>query len=204
MNKLLNICKSYSGIREDITEAEEALILDLIKTEFKSLQPEDIAKAFKLNASGKYWTQIKAYQTFSPIFVGEVLGNYKEFVRKANLKPQIQQGEVKLMGNKQDEPHEQKRAYEFILKTYCESGMFPIIANWSMAYRYAEDNGFIELSIEDKEKVKSSIISEIKRVQAEKRQRTGIREDLREFRDHNVKVLCHKKIIKQLIIEECQ
>lgn len=148
MKKLLNICKTFAGIREDITDAEEMVIVDLIQTEFNFLSPEEIGRAFKMNASGKYWEIIEAYQTFSPIYVGKILTAYKEWKRKENAKPKLLEPLKQLPEAKIDP----KKSFDFIKNVWINEGKMPIIANWKIAFDYAENKGLIKLT--DKQKLK--------------------------------------------------
>lgn len=145
MNKLLKTCKIYSGIREQITDAEEAIIIDLITTEYKSLTEQDVAIAFKLNATGKYWKPVEGYQNFSAIFVGKVLSHYKEWKRKQNTIKKIEP--LKELPEPKSDP---KRAFDFIVKVWNEEGKLPFVANWKRAFDYAEKEGMIRLSKKEK------------------------------------------------------
>ena len=186
---------NYSGMREELTEAEEITVLDIINTEFKNLKAEQVVTAFKMNASGKYWKAVIAYQTFSPFFVGDVLGKYKEWLRKDNLKPKAYIEPSHQIGNELDPIAEMEKAFKFIEKVYKEQKIFPIIANWSDAFLYAEENGLINLSLDEKTNLKVAVLNEIKSKQLQTRLDTGIKGSVTEFGKGNVKVQCRKKAL---------
>lgn len=158
MNKILNICKSYSGIREDITKAEEAIIMDMVNTEYH-LKADDVLKAFKMNASGKYWEVVEAYNLFSPIYVGKVLTAYKEWRRKENMKPVPAERQLNAKPDKTVQEH-----FEWVKKIWDKEKRLPP-ANYSAIFKWLESEGKINLSDEEKnakfEELKRSINNRI-------------------------------------------
>lgn len=198
MNKLLKTCKIYSGIREQITDAEEAIIIDLITTEYKSLTEQDVAIAFKLNATGKYWKPVEGYQNFSAIFVGKVLSHYKEWKRKQNTIKKIET--LKELPEPKSDP---KRAFEFICKVWDEEGKLPRIANWKTAFEYAEKEGLIKMSDEEKREAFKKKQAEVQRKINDTR---GKLEDYRklefDLQPLNVKTECRKDAIINYLKEK--
>ena len=157
MNKLLKTCKVYSGIRDQITEAEEALIIDLINTEFKTIKDSDLAQAFKLNATGKYWKTVEGYQHFSAIFVGKVLSSYKEWKRKEAAKPKLIEPKKQIEMPKEDF----KKHLKYVKKEYQKNGKLPTM-NSNGLYWYMIDQGLINPSKEYIKEVSSEIKKEHK------------------------------------------
>lgn len=156
MNKLLNICKNYAGIREDLTEAEEMVIIDLIQTEFKAIKEHEVGKAFKMNASGKYWESVIAYQIFSPIYVGKVLTEYREWKRKEAMKVKPIEPARQLEAPKEDFA----KHLEYVKKHYEKDGVLPI-ANYSGLFKWLEEKGEINLSISEKEAIFNRVKQEV-------------------------------------------
>lgn len=200
MKKLLNICKAYSGIREDITEAEETVIQDLILTEFKSLKPESIAKAFKMNASGKYWATIEAYQTFSPIYVGKVLSMFKEWQRKENMKVKLIEPAKQLEAPKEDFA----KHFDYVKREYKEKGILPP-ANWSGLYLWMEDEGMIKLSNDEKKNIYNQVKSEAEAEIKNRRMQLQSYSDLLvNLNESNLKVAARKKAIENYLKDQSE
>ena len=200
MKKTLNICKSYSGIRQDISDAEEMVIQDLILTEFKSLDQQEICKAFKMNASGKYWETIEAYQTFSPIFVGKVLTEYKEWKRKEAAKPKLIEPAKQLEAPKEDF----SKHFDYVKREYKEKGILPP-ANWSGLYCWMEDKGMIKLSNDEKKKIYNQVKSEAELEITNRRSLLQSYADLLvNLNESNLKVASRKKAIENYLKDQSE
>jgi len=187
------------GINGSMDDLTMNLLVDFVKKYYGNLEIKQYAEAFELYAAQKLDFKEKPYNNFSTAFVGLILNSYKEWIRKANLKPKAYIPPTHQLGNDLDPIAEMEKAYKFIERVYKDSGEFPIIANWSDAFLYAEANGLINLSGEEKQQIKKEVIAEIKLKQVEKRLETGVKGSISEFEDKNVKVLCRKKSLMRFI-----
>jgi len=187
------------GINGTMDDLTMNLLVDFIKNYYGNLEMQQYSKAFELYAAQKLDYKEKPYNNFSTAFVGLILNSYKEWLRKDNLKPKAYIPATHQLGNDLDPIIEMEKAFKFIERVYKEEGQFPIIANWSDAFLYAEANGLINLSGEEKQQIKKEIIEEIKLKQVQKRLETGVKGSVSEFDDKNVKVLCRKKSLMQYI-----
>ena len=183
------------GIRSSLSEQELQIIAEFLRDEFKTLTLKDISRAFNLYAAQKLEFKNSHFQSLDNVFIGNVLESYKEFTRKANLKPKGYIPVEKQIENKLDPKHEQEKAFKFIEKVYLESGKFPNIANWSEAFIYAEEKGIINLSIEEKEKIKQLIILQDKQEKFQRRQETGIKNIVSKLKPFELKVRCREQAI---------
>jgi len=188
------------GINGSMDDLTMNLLVDFIKNYYGNLEISEYSKAFELYAAQKLDYKEKPYNNFSTAFVGLILNSYKEWKRKANLKPKAYIPATHQLGNDLDPIVEMEKAFKFIERVYKEEGQFPIIANWSDAFLYAQANGLIILSLEQKKEVKKQVIQEIKTKQEQKRLQTGVKGSLSDFQDKNIISLCKEKIIKNYII----
>ena len=187
------------GINGTMDDLTMNLLLDFVKNYYGNLEIEQYSKAFELYAAQKLDYKEKPYNNFSTAFVGLILNSYKEWLRKANLKPKAYIPATHQLGNDLDPILEMEKAFNFIERIYKDSWEFPIIANWSDAFLYAQANGLITLSAEEKQQIKKEVVAEIKLKQVEKRLETGVKGSISEFEDKNVKVLCRKKSLMRFI-----
>jgi hypothetical protein len=187
------------GINGSMDDLTMNLLVDFVKKYYGNLEISQYSEAFELYAAQKLDFKEKPYNNFSTAFVGLILNSYKEWLRKANLKPKAYIEPTHQLENNQDPIAEMEKAYKFIQRVYKESGEFPIIANWSDAYLYAEANGIINLSLEEKKRIKKEVLEDIKLKQMHKRLETGVKGSLSEFDEGNIKVLCRKKSLMRFI-----
>ena len=187
------------GINGSMDDLTMNLLIDFIKNYYGNLEIDQYSKAFELYAAQKLDYKEKPYNNFSTAFVGLILNSYKEWIRKDNLKPKAYIPATHQLGNDLDPILEMEKAFKFIERIYKEEGIFPRIGNYSDAFLYAEKNGLITLSLEEKKQIKKQVIEEIKNKQVQDRLKTGIRGSISEFEDNNVKVLCRKKILMRFI-----
>jgi len=187
------------GINGSMDDLTMNLLIDFIKNYYGNLEISEYSKAFELYAAQKLDYKEKPYNNFSTAFVGLILNSYKEWLRKDNLKPKAYIPPSHQLGNDLDPIVEMEKAYKFIERVYKDEGIFPHIGNYSDAFLYAEKNGLITLSLEEKKQIKKQVIEEIKNKQVQDRLKTGIRGSISEFEDNNVKVLCRKKILIRFI-----
>jgi len=187
------------GINGSMDDLTMNLLVDFVKKYYGNLEIKQYAEAFELYAAQKLDFKEKPYNNFSTAFVGLILNSYKEWLRKANLKPKAYIEPTHQLENNQDPIAEMEKAYKFIERVYKDSGEFPIIANWSDAFLYAEANGIINLSLEEKKRIKKEVLEDIKLKQLQKRLVTGVKGSLSEFDEGNIKVLCRKKSLMRFI-----
>jgi len=187
------------GINGSMDDLTMNLLVDFVKKYYGNLEIKQYSEAFELYAAQKLDFKEKPYNNFSTAFVGLILNSYKEWLRKANLKPKAYIEPTHQLENNQDPIAEMEKAYKFIQRVYKDSGEFPIIANWSDAFLYAEANGLINLSLEEKKRIKKEVLEDIKLKQLHKRLVTGVKGSLSEFDEGNIKVLCRKKSLMRFI-----
>ena len=163
---LIKICAKISGITYELTSEDFSIIKLMLKNDFGNMSGEEMVEAFRMNSSGKYWEVIEAFQTFSPIFVGKVLREYREFRRKRNLIKPIELKELPRETN--DITGE--RAFATILKIWRQEKQLPMIASWNKAFKHLEKEGMITISNEEKaaiyEAEKAKVESEISKLRS--------------------------------------
>tara|TARA_R110000796_G_scaffold137559_3_gene253676 strand:+ start:2751 stop:3386 length:636 start_codon:yes stop_codon:yes gene_type:complete len=187
------------GINGSMDDLTMNLLVDFVKKYYGNLEISQYSEAFEFYAAQKLDFKEKPYNNFSTAFVGLILNSYKEWLRKANLKPKAYIPPSHQIGNDLDPIVEMEKAFKFIQRVYKESKEFPIIANWSDAFLYAQANGLINLSLEQKKQIEKEVIEEIEKKQMNKRLESGVKGSQSEFDESNVKVLCRKKVLKTYI-----
>lgn len=150
-------------------EINSTLIRQTLQAEYGNMFVNDFNNAFIKHCAGRFMISKEAegnkpYGDLNCLFVCDVLKGYKIWLQAENRKPKPIEPAKQL-----EMPKENKRdAYEFIKKVVQERGKLPIIANWSDAYLYMEQNGIINISTEDKvlfsEIVKEDIKEELRKL----------------------------------------
>lgn len=192
-HKLIMLSSKISGVSNEPTDKDISILIPILREQFGSLDYDFFASAFKNNAVGAYGEIIKPfYDNFSLAYIGQVIQAAKEHRRKSNIIPKPD--ESKALPEPESDP---KRSFDFIKKVWDEEGKLPIIGNWKSAFEYAENEGIISLSDEEKNDIKSQVESEVKSSIANARSKM---EDYRkleiDLRPMNVKIACRKRALK--------
>lgn len=187
------------GIRKALTEPELCIILEFMQEFHKTLTLNDVSKAFGLYSAGYLDFNESHYQSLDNVFIGKVLKSYKEWKRKENAKPKLIEVEKQLPEPKSDP----KRSFEFICKVWDDEGKLPRIANWKTAFEYAEKEGLINMSDEEKREAFKKKQAEVQRKINDAR---GKMEDYRklefDLQPLNVKSECRKDAIIKYLKEK--
>lgn len=110
------------------------------------------------------------FQSISAEFIGKLLAAYKEherkkvneFIAKAYHAREKEQSERSIAAQKDDKSGEWW--YHKILNEYLKnSEKLPYGMNWNRAFFYAEEQGFIKMSIEDKKKFSENVKDQLLR-----------------------------------------
>lgn len=166
IESLIKTCAKLAGIRNEL-EADDYLVIQLVlKEEYPNLSADFLRNAFVKYGSGKLG-EFEHYGSFTTLFLGKVINAYKENLRKENLKPKVQPIEKQIEGPIEDLTGE--RAFNFIKNIYEKEGKAPIFANWNKAFYYAEKEGLINLTDEDKLKLKEKVKRELRNEYKNKR-----------------------------------
>lgn len=191
------------GIREPLESDELQVIYEFVHEEYKSLSLKDIDKAFRLYASQKLDFKDSHYQSFDNVFIGKVLISYQEWLRKDNLKPKVYIEPSHQIGNKLDPIAEREKAFKFIDKVWSDKKSFPIIANWSDAFLYAEESNLISLSNDEKIKIKEEVELDIKKDYLDQKSLKGLVESFNLFLEKaSLKTECRKKTLQKYFINK--
>jgi len=187
----IKVWAKYSGIGFDLEKDDYAVIKSLLNSRFNHLSLKLINDAF-LNYSAGLLGKIEHYGTFSPKFVGSVIQAQKEKSRLNNTIITIDASHQ--IEHKVNKEEENKGAFEFIARVKKDTGEFPVIANWSGAFLYAEKEGIINLTSDQKEKIRDEVVKDI---EAQIKYNRSVMKDfsglVKELDPGNIKNECRKK-----------
>lgn len=154
------------GIKTMLTDLDVQTLKIFIMTQFKSNTFDDLKLAISFNSARKLENYHQHYQLLNTDFVGAILTDYNELLRKASIelvkaRENAAEAIVKL-------PEAKDSAYLMIKNYYEENKAFPMAANWSSAFDWMWSNELTEdketmtkwFEIE-REKVKKEIIDEM-------------------------------------------
>lgn len=130
------------GIKTMLTDLDVETLKIFISTQFKSNTFDDLKLAISLNSARKLETYHQHYQLLNTDFVGAILTDYNELLRKASIelvkaRENVAEAIVKL-------PEAKDSAYLMIKNYYEENKSFPMAANWSSAFDWMWSNGLTE------------------------------------------------------------
>lgn len=198
---IIKTCAKIAGIGCSFDSSDFLIIGQFLKNHFPRIKSNEISEAFQLYAAGKLYEIIKGkespiehYGNFSPKFIGSVLKAYREYKNKENLKVKINFQPKLMLENIVNIKDEQKKAFEFIENVYKENGEFPIIANWSDAFIYAEENKIIQLSKEEKQQIKNKVQGRLKAIKSKEKIERGAFK-IRNFTSHDIKIESRKEAL---------
>lgn len=118
-------------------------IVNFLKTNFKFFKIENIRKAFELGVKGELDMDMNHYQNFNVMYISNVLQAYNRWEMKHPPKPEPKPQ----LPIPEDTP---KQAFDFIEKIFNETGVEPLLANWNLAFKHAEETGLIKLTTDEK------------------------------------------------------
>jgi hypothetical protein len=149
-----------------LTDLDVQTLKIFLMTQFKSNTFDDLKLATSLNSARKLETYHQHYQLLNTDFVGAILTDYNELLRKANVelakaRENATESSVKL-------PEAANSSYLMIKNYFQENKEFPKAANWSNAFDWMWSNGLTEDKEtmtkwfeSESEKVKKEIINEM-------------------------------------------
>jgi hypothetical protein len=130
------------GIKSAPTSIEVQQLMIFLKSQFKANTFEDLKLGINLNAARKLDNYYQHYQLLNTDFVGAILTDYNELLRKASI--EYQKAKELAIEQTTKLPEAKDSAYQFIKSYYQENKAFPEIANYSSAFKYAWDNNLTE------------------------------------------------------------
>lgn len=145
-------CIGFDSSR--INKEEIEFIINFLKTNFKFFKTENIRAAFELGVKGELDIEMNHYQNFNTMYVSNVLQSYKRWEMKHPPKPEPKPQ----LPIPEDTP---KQAFDFIEKIFNETGKEPLLANWNLAFRHAEETKLIVLTNEEKAMFQENVRFEI-------------------------------------------
>lgn len=146
-------------------EINRMIIINTVVNEYPNYLFEDFNEAFNKHVVGKFSVDDdKPYGDLSTMFICRVLNGYTEYKRrnpdKPEPKPQLPIPE--------DTP---KQAFDFIEKIFNETGKEPLLANWNLAFKHAEETNLITLTTDEKLMFQENVRFEIEQEMKYKRVR---------------------------------
>lgn len=149
-------CIGFDSSR--INKEEIEFIINFLKKNFKFFKTENIRTAFELGVKGELDIEMNHYQNFNTMYVSNVLQSYKRWEMKNPPKPEPKPQ----LPIPEDTP---KQAFDFVEKIFNETGKEPLLANWNLAFKHAEETNLITLTTDEKlmfqEKVRFEIEEEM-------------------------------------------
>lgn len=134
-------CIGFDSSR--INKEEIEFIINFLKKNFKFFKTENIRTAFELGVKGELDIEMNHYQNFNTMYVSNVLQSYKRWEMKNPPKPEPKPQ----LPIPEDTP---KQAFDFIEKIFNETGKEPLLANWNLAFKHAEESKLILLTKDEK------------------------------------------------------
>lgn len=149
-------CIGFDSSR--INKEEIEFIINFLKKNFKFFKTENIRTAFELGIKGELDIEMNHYQNFNTMYVSNVLQAFKRWEMKNPPKPEPKPQ----LPIPEDTP---KQAFDFIENIFNETGKEPLLANWNLAFKHAEETNLITLTTDEKlifqEKVRFEIEEEM-------------------------------------------
>lgn len=150
----------------NITEMELIMICDYVKRRFKHLKVIEINEAFELGVAGeleKYNLEMNTYQTFSTLYVSDVLKAYKKYKQEKHLiidRTKLEPDVVPALTYNEIAHHTEK-AYNLFKHNQKLTG-----AKWTEIYQHLKKEGKINIPKEEHKilmlEIREDIIEEIR------------------------------------------
>lgn len=137
-----------------VSKQDVEFIINFLKTNFKFFKTENIRTAFELGVKGELDIEMNHYQNFNTMYVSNVLQAFKRWEMKNPPKPEPKPQ----LPIPEDTP---KQAFDFIEKIFNETGKEPLLANWNLAFKHAEETKLIVLTNEEKTMFQENVRFEI-------------------------------------------
>jgi hypothetical protein len=151
---------------KNITSLELVMICDYIKRRFRHLKLIEINEAFELGVAGeleKYNLEMNTYQTFSTLYVSDVLKAYKKYKQEKHLiidRDKLEPVIVPALTYNEIAHHTEK-AFNLFKHNQKLTG-----AKWSEIYQYLKKEGKINIPKEEYKllmlEIREEIIEEIR------------------------------------------
>lgn len=155
---------------QNITDPELDLICNYVKKHFRNLKLSEIQQAFEMGIAGTFEIDLKTYQTFSALYVSDLLKAYKSHVINLNrngAKEHIESETMKALPFNEIKDHTEKA-----LKLY-RLGKDTKGARWTEIYNYLKQEGKINIPKDEYKilmfEIKDEIQEEIKTRTEEKK-----------------------------------
>ena len=141
---------------KNTTNSGMQIIVNYIRNNFQYFEFSELKESFEHGIKGELDINLQHYQSFNAMYVASVIQAYRRLKARKQMIPQ----KVKELPMPKDE---QKTHFEFIEKSFKETGSEPLLANWNEAFKYAEESGKIKMSLINKHRVKTEVIDELQR-----------------------------------------
>lgn len=128
---------------EKISNQDLQVIANYLKENYPHVKVGEIKEAFDLGIKRELDIDLNHYQNFSAMYVSNIIQAYKRYKMKNPPKPEPKPQ----LPIPEDTP---KQAFDFIEKIFNENGKEPLLANWNLAFRHAEESGLLKLSKDEK------------------------------------------------------
>lgn len=138
------------GIRETPSDAEKGIAVAFLRNHFGDLSVSDITVALELAAAGELVDDPHHYQSFSIIYLGQVLRAYRDRLayemRESGKKPALPEPA-------EDEAKLNRESWEGLRAYVGKFGKMPFIWDWARAYFHLEDTGQVTESDEELKRI---------------------------------------------------
>lgn len=184
---------------DNLDKAQMVILKDFLRSSFPMFKIDNFKEAFRLGAAGKLSVSLKHYNSFSAVYISDVLNAYSKHEQTQNLLPKPADNKALDYNKKEFSDYENKKAYDFIVGICKKENKIPRIANWVEAYFYMEKTKLIDMDNDAKEMFMENVIYDIK---AEIRQRKHDNIDSRNLKNTlDFKGLLKAECRKQMVIQ---
>lgn len=128
---------------EKISNQDLQVIANYLKENYPHVKVGEIKEAFDLGIKSELDIDLNHYQNFSAMYVSNIIQAYKRYKMKHPPKPEPKPQ----LPIPEDTP---KQAFDFIEKIFNETGKEPLLANWNLAFKHAEETNLITLTTDEK------------------------------------------------------
>lgn len=192
---LMKTCAKLAGITNDLNSDDYLVVGLMLKEEFGHLSSAWLKDAFIKYGAGKLGS-FEHYNSFTTKFVSQVIVAYKEYRAKQNTK-RIVEPSKQIEMKQETKKEEAEKAWNFIDKCYSK-GEEVMFANWTLAFKWGEHIGELNVSPQDKEQILNQIKRDVDRQKKESRAKGQKFSQLLNLlsTDTGLKIECRKLVLK--------
>jgi len=141
------------------------IVIDGIKRNYKGYSMQEFIVAFELFIDDRLQLKDhKHFNTFDFIYLRKIMNAYKNLYRGKAIIENNRTNQLNIEGPKKKPIQEQeKEEFDLITEHYKQFKTSPTGSKHPYAFEYAERNGIISLTIEEKKQIKANTIKKLER-----------------------------------------